>query len=163
MSAIVQHFWIVFILGIVANGLTWKWRSKKYIAENPGLQEGYDRLIKGYLIFGNIPWVIMGIGLVTGMTKSMSDFFNPGQLNPIVIAFLLVLIVEWMLGIYWIFFNGGAETLVKHPGLFTSSAKGNEKFETMKVKLLWIVAILGGLLGIAVMIWKMNVLVDTIS
>ena len=88
MSAIFNHFWIMFIVVTVANGLIWKSRSKKYIAENPELQEGYDSLIKGWFIFGNIPWIIMGIGMLTGMTKNIFEFSNPRQMNPIVIVFI---------------------------------------------------------------------------
>ena len=162
MPAIFNHFWIMFIVGTVANGLIWKSKSKKYIAENPELQEGYDSLIKGWLIYGNIPWIIMGIGMLSGLTKNIFEFFNPREMNPIVIVFFLVIIVEWILSVKWIFFNGGAEKLVKHPGMFTQTEKGNEKFETMKVKLLCVAGIIGGIVGI-VMMWKMNIPIDTLG
>jgi len=162
MPAIFNHFWIMFIIVTVANGLIWKSKSKKYIAENPELQEGYDSLIKGWLIYGNIPWIIMGIGMITGLTKSMDEFFNPRLGNPIVIVFFLAIIVEWILGSRWIFFQGGAEKLVKHPGMFTQTEKGNEKFELMKIKLLWIAGMIGGIFGLYMM-WKMNIPLETLG
>jgi len=152
----------MFIVVTVANGLIWKSKLKKYIAENPELQEVYDSLIKGWLIYGNIPWVVMGVGMLTGLTKNMFEFFNPREMNPIVIIFFLVIIIEWILSVKWIFFNGGAEKLVKHPGMFTQTEKGNEKFETMKIKLLCVAGIIGGIVGNSiVMMWKMNIPIDT--
>lgn len=151
MPAIFNHFWVMFIVVTIANGLIWKSKSKKYIAEKPERKDGYDSLIKGFLIYGNIPWVIIGIGMLTGMTKNMFEFFNPSQMNPIVIVFFLSIIFLWIIGSYWIYFNGGAEKLVDHPGMITQTEKGNEKFEVMKVKLVWGLGILGGIFGIYMM------------
>lgn len=151
MPAIFNHFWVMFIVVTIANGLIWKSNSKKYIAEKPERKDGYDSLIKGFLIYGNIPWVIMGIGMLTGMTESMFEFFNPSQMNPIVIVFFLSIIFLWIIGSYWIYFNGGAEKLVDHPGMITQTEKGNEKFEIMKVKLVWGLGILGGIFGMYMM------------
>jgi hypothetical protein len=141
----------MFIVVTIANGLIWKSKSKKYIAEKPERKDGYDSLIKGFLIYGNIPWVIMGIGMLTGMTESMFEFFNPSQMNPIVIVFFLSIIFLWIIGSYWLYFSGGAEKLVDHPGMITQTEKGNEKFEIMKVKLVWGLGILGGIFGIYMM------------
>jgi len=100
--------------------------------------------------------------MLTGLTKNMFEFFNPREMNPIVIIFFLVIIIEWILSVKWIFFNGGAEKLVKHPGMFTQTEKGNEKFETMKIKLLCVAGIIGGIVGNSiVMMWKMNIPIDT--
>lgn len=155
MPAFFKHFWIMFIIVTIANGLIWKSRSKKYVSENPALKDGYDSLIKGWFIYGNIPWIIMGVGMVTGTTQDMFEFFNPRQRNPIVIIFFLSIITLWIRGSYWIYFNGGAEKLVNHPGMFTQTEKGNEKFEIMKVKLMWGLGILGGIFGF-IMMWNMD-------
>ena len=151
MPAIFNHFWIMFIVVTVANGLIWKYKSKKYIEQKPELKESYDKLIKGWLIYGNIPWLIMAIGMLSGITERMDEFFNPKEMNPIVILFFISIIGIWIIGTYWIFFKKGAEKLVAHPGFITKTEKGNEKFETMKIKLLWIAGILGGIFGIYMM------------
>lgn len=156
MSAFFNHFWIVFIVVTVANGLIWKSKSKKYTSENPDLKDGYKSLIKGWLIYCNIPWIIMGIGMLTGMTKTIDEFFNPRQFNPIVTIFFLSILFLWIVGSYWIYVKGGAEKLVNHPGMITQTEKGNEKFEIMKVKLLWALGILGGIIGVTMM-WNMNI------
>jgi len=151
MNGLFNHFWILLIGVTIANGLIWKYKSKNYIAEKPERKEGYDKLIKSWLIYGNIPWIIMGIGMITGLTKSMDEFFYPGQMNLIVTIYFLSIIFLWIFGSYWIYFKGGAERLVEHPGLITQTEKGNEKFETIKVKLLWGLGILGGIFGVYMM------------
>ncbi len=154
MPAIINHLWIIFIVVTIANGLIWKSNSKKYIAEKPERKDGYHKLIKGWLIYANIPWAIMGIGMLTGITKSIDEFFNPKQINPIVTIFHLSIIFLWIIGSYWMYFRGGAEKLVDHPGMITQKEKGNEKFEIMKVKLFWALGILGGIFGIYMMLNK---------
>ncbi len=62
MEIVFKHTWIMFIAVTIANGLILKFRSKKYIAEKPELKEGYDKYFRGWLLYGNIPWVIMAIG-----------------------------------------------------------------------------------------------------
>lgn len=151
MPTVFNNFWIMFIVVTVANGLIWKYKSKKYIEQKPELKESYNKLIKGWLIYGNIPWVIMAIGMLSGMTKRMDEFFNPKEMNPIVILFFISIIGIWIIGTYWIFLKKGAEKLVAHPGFITQTEKGNEKFETMKIKLIWIAGILGGIFGIYIM------------
>lgn len=153
MTVILNHFWFVLIVVTIANGAIWKLKSKKYIAEKPEREQGYDKLIMGWLIYGNIPWIIMGIGMLTGLTKSMDEFLRPSQMNLVVIVFFFSIVLLWIYGSYWIYFKGGAESLVEHPGFITQTEKGNEKFETMKVKLVWGLGLLGGILGLY-MIYK---------
>ena len=37
--------------------------------------------------------------------------------GPFVVAFYVSVVVMWVLAVYWVFFRGGAEALVRHPGL----------------------------------------------
>jgi hypothetical protein len=154
MPLLFTHFWIMFIVITTANGIVWKSRSKKYIAQNPSLKEGYDSLIKGWFIFGNIPWLIMGIGMFSGMTKDMFEFLNPSAMIPIVTIFFVVLISEWILLVFWIFFKEGAEKLVKHPGL-NNRTFGNEKYEIRKLKFISVASLIGWAISI-VMMWNMH-------
>lgn len=148
VSFLFNHFWIVIIIVTLINGLDWKSKSKKYIIENPERKESYNKLIKGWLIYANIPWVIMGFGMLTGITNDMRDFFNPSQMNLIVLVFFFSIIFLWLLGSYWIYLKGGAEMLVEHPGFIPKTKKENKKLEIIKVKLLWAMAIVSGIFGL---------------
>lgn len=97
-------------------GLVFKYRSKSYISKEPSLQSGYDLYFKGILLYGNIPWAIMAIGDLSGMTHSTFDYFNPRNMNPAVLALHVSIIVLWIMSIRWIYFKDGAEFIERHPG-----------------------------------------------
>jgi hypothetical protein len=85
-TLVARHAWAMFIVITCLNAATWRWRARRHIAVNPALAPGYRRLIRSWLVFGNVPWVVMGLGIVFGG----------------VVAF-------WVASVYWIFFRRGAE------------------------------------------------------
>ena len=123
IDLIFNNFWLLFILSSVFNAFYLKIRSKKFIEQQPELQEGYDKLFKGELIYLNIPWVVAGIGTVFGGVPGFFSFFKPRDGNPFVLAFHVSIIILWILTIWWIYFQDGAEFLVKHPGVFNYDFK----------------------------------------
>lgn len=156
MEIIFKHTWILFIAVTIANGFIFKYRSKKYIVEKPELEAGYNKFVKGWLFYGNIPWVIMAIGNLSGMTNNTFAYFAPRQMNPIVLLFHAAIIVLWGLSIWWIYFNNGAEFIEKHPGLVQkSSFSGRHNVTAKQVKLFYPLMLLGGIIGM-MMMWQMD-------
>ena len=152
MEIVFKYFWIILIIVTLINGFILKTRFKKYSDEKPELKIGYDKYLKGYLIFGNIPWVIMMIGSLSGMTESMNDYFNPKAMNPIVLIFHASIVILWILSIRWIYFKKGAEFIEMHPGLTRkSSISGNTDLTAKQVKLLFPLMLLGGIIGLTMM------------
>lgn len=157
MEIIFKHGWILFIVVMIVNAFIMRSRSQAYVDINPDLKVGYDKLFKNFLIFGNIPWLIMGIGDIAGLTKGMFDFFSPRQLNPIVLTFHACVIVLWILGSYWIYIKDGAEFLAKHPGFFNSGEPSKtDRLNKNKVKFIWTLGMLGGISG-EIMMWNMDI------
>jgi len=105
------------IIGNIIVGITFKIYSKKYIADDPKLKDGYGKLIKGWFIIGNIPWVIMTIGDFTGLTNGMQEYFDPKSMNPMVLVLHFYTVVLLVLGSRWIYLKDGADFLAKHPGM----------------------------------------------
>lgn len=157
MQIIFKHTWIFFIITMFINTIIIRNRSKQYIAINPELKDGYDKLFKYFLIFGNIPWIIMGIGDLTGLTKNTFDFFNPKLLNPVVLIFHGSIFILWILGSYWIFFNNGDEFLAKHPGFFNfGEPSKSDNINKNKIKFIWVLMIIGGVFG-EIMMWSWDI------
>ncbi len=155
----IKYFWVIAIIGTCANAFFYRHRSQEYIKDNPELAEGYSSLFKGYLIWMNIPWVVMGIGSTIGGVPSILHYFNPQDGNPYVLAWFGSIFLLWTLGFYWIFFKGGAETLVKYPGavqFHSPMTKNKNLTNPTHIKLFWCVCLLGGIFGV-VMMWTQNI------
>ena len=143
---IFDNAWVLFILVTVFNAFYLKARSQKIIAKQPDLREGYEKLFKGYLIYLNIPWIVMGIGVLFGGVQGVFSFFRPRDGNIFVLAFHASIVILWILSIWWLYFKGGAEFLVKYPGVFNRDIKS-----PILLKTLFGVMLAGGIFGMAVM------------
>lgn len=56
--------WLLAIAAVVFNAYSLKRGVRSLIAEKPELQEGYEKIFKGYLFFGSLTWIVMGIGVM---------------------------------------------------------------------------------------------------
>ena len=153
MEIIFKHTWIMFIAVTITNGLILKYRSKKYIAQNPKLKKGYDKYFKGWLIYGNVPWLIMMLGNLSELTQNTFEYFNPKTMNPMVLTFHFSIVILWVLSVRWIYFKNGAEFIENHPGLMQkSSFSGNTNVTAKQIKLFFPLMLFGGIAGM-VMMW----------
>jgi len=142
-----DFFWLLAIIVTSIPVLGAKQASKYYVRQDPSLTAGYRRLFCRYLIWMNIPWVVMGTGMIIGKVPSLWHFFKPRDGNPYVLAWFGSLIVLMVAITYWIFFRGGAEILIKHHGVLSISTSN-----PMVIKLFWLMFLSVGLLVI-VMTW----------
>lgn len=118
VPTIINYCWIGFIGVVVAQALKLKSRSKIYIAKDPALKIGYKRIFNVHIVWNNIPFILMGIGIISGKVSSLLNYLRPSEGNPIVAIFFISMFINWIVSAVWIFFLGGAKFLVKHPGLF---------------------------------------------
>jgi len=139
MPIIGKTFWLIAIVMTFANAYILWSRSRAEVFLNPELKPGYDQLLKGYLIFLNLPWLVMGLGILVGGTETVFDYFDPGSGNPYVLAFHATLIILWALCIFWLYFSGGAEFLVRHRGVMNVDIRS-----PLIIKLLFGLMLLGG-------------------
>lgn len=56
----------MFIVVTFANALIMKKKTKSHIEKDPTLKDGYQTIIKGFITWGNLPWLVMGIGILVG-------------------------------------------------------------------------------------------------
>lgn len=117
-----RYFWLICIAVTCANGAIWWRRAQVRIAARPDLEPGYRRLIRGWLIYGNIPWIVMGIGVMSGNAAGIFSYFSPRN-GPFVLAWYASVVLVWILCGFWLFFMRGAEQLVAHPGLLNLPAQ----------------------------------------
>jgi len=137
---------VFFIAATLANALIFRSRGSKQAQGRPELEAGYRSIAIGYATWGNLPWVVMGIGCVFGGVPSVFHYFRPRDGNPFVLAFFASVFLVWILGSNWIVFKGGAEALVKHPGLLNYELKSPRM-----VILLWFFSLAAGIVAAIVM------------
>lgn len=163
MDIMSKHTWMLFILVTFINAFIMRIRVKAHIELNPELKDGYNKLFKNFLIYGNILWIIAGIGEITGKTKSIFDFLCPGQFNPIVLLFHITVIALGIFGSYWIFLKNGGEFLSKHSNFFNYREPSKSvQLNNNKVKLFWTLGIIGSVVG-EIMMWKTSMPVKKIA
>jgi hypothetical protein len=141
-------FWVIAIGVTCVNAYLLRSRARKEIDRNPDLVEGYTQLVKSYLVFFNIPWLVMGLGIIVGGTRGVFDYFDPRSGNPYVIAFHLTGFVLWALTIFWVYIAGGAEFLVRYPGVMNVDIKS-----PLVLKLLIALMLAGGMVA-EIAIWS---------
>ena len=158
LELLFKHLWIFFIIGNMANAFLIKSKSKNLIIENPELEKGYDKIFKALITYGNIPWIIMGIGDISGLTNNISDFFKPRSMNPIVLLLHALIILFWCFSIWWIYIKDGAEFLEKHPGILQKKSffaqEGN--LTAKEIKIIFPLMLLGGIAGMIFM-WTIDI------
>jgi hypothetical protein len=135
-------FWVIAIGITCINAYQLRSRAQKEIELNPDLADGYAQLVKGYLIFLNLPWLVMGLGIIVGGTRNVFDYLDPRGGNAYVMIFHVTVIVLWVLSVFWIYFAGGADFLVRHPGAMNIEVKS-----PLVLKLLFGLMLLGGFAG----------------
>ena len=146
MPVIFKHFWVAFILVTVANAAMWWYRGRPYRERDPSLTEGYRSLVRGFLFWGNVPWLVMGLGILVGDVPTIFHYFNPRSLDPFVLGWFGSIFFLWVLGTHWIFLRGGAERLVDHPGLIRPQSRS-----PAAIKNLWLLCLAGGIFGVVMM------------
>jgi hypothetical protein len=158
MSIIFKFFPLIAIAVNFLNVSITKSRIQRYIDQDPELKPGYDKFLKGWLLFFNIPFLVMAIGNLTGLTNGPFDYFNPKALNPVVLVFHFSFVSMYLLMAFWIFLNNGANFLARHPGLIYYSWFGTRKDVTTVngLKTFFALIILSGLGSIATM-WILNI------
>jgi hypothetical protein len=142
-TIISKWFWLFFIVVSFINAVIFQLRAKEQTRRRPELAEGYHKIIRGFITWGNLPWIIMGVGIMLGGVPGIFEYFRPADGNPYVIAFYGSVFFVWILGTYWIFIKKGAEMLVSHPGLF------NRDFSSpTAVKLIWLLMVAAGIAAV---------------
>ena len=133
LTLLFRHFWFVFIAVTVANGYAWWSNVQNRIRADPDLEPGYRRLYWGYMIWCNVPWILMGVGILSGQVAQVHDFLRPSGGNLFVLMWYGAMGALLCLGTYWIFLCGGAELLERHPGVFMIPP-----WSASKLRLFWL-------------------------
>lgn len=121
---LIHNIWCLFMLFSLLKAWRYASYAKLQIKEQPHLELGYQKLLRGFVLFVNIPWLLMMIGNYSGATQSVFDYLKPGDLNPFVLVWHGTFMVLCLLWLRWIYFKNGAEQLETYRGLIQVAPLG---------------------------------------
>jgi hypothetical protein len=98
-----KYFWIALMAVTVVNGLMFKLRYRKHIQNDPQLSADFSKLIRGFIIWWNLPWVVMGAGILLGQLPTMWHCFSGVRDNPFALAWWVSILIAVLVSMYWAF------------------------------------------------------------
>jgi hypothetical protein len=140
------HLWFFLELSTCVNAIYFGMRAREDAKVRPELAEGYAALIRGWLLWGSIPWLVMAVGLEFGRVPSIWHYFRPRDGNPYVLAWYVCVVFLWILGLSWVFLRGGAEMLAVHSRILRCGLSS-----PAKVKLVCSLSVAGGVAALILM------------
>jgi hypothetical protein len=117
LEILINYFWLIAIIINGVNAVIAWMRSQPFIQKNPELKAGYVKLILSIFLCLTIPWIVMGLGLKSGGVSNLADYFYPCCGNLFILAYWSSILGLIFVYNAWIWFAGGAEILIKHPGI----------------------------------------------
>ncbi len=142
---IFRHFWIALIVATSYNALVIRKRGLAHVASATHLLGGYEVAFRVYLILGNLPWVIMGMGCLFGSLLP-HDFLEPNIRDPYMVLFHATIVLNFILTAWWLFFQRGVDFLERHSALVSRlDNQGNPYPVTSgRIKLIAVILLLIG-------------------
>lgn len=148
---VLKYFWLLGIISTSINLLMMRIRCQKHIKKNPELEDSYKNILRYFFTFGNIPWLVLGVGQTIGKIDSPLELLILPNDNPYKIIFWISYIGVFLLANYWIFFRNGAEILSNHPGILFPT-----KDKAIKLKLFSITVLVANIIFLIVALLRLN-------
>ncbi len=110
------HCWAIYaFVNFLAFAMIWPIKKKSFPQE-PRLISRYRRVYWSVIFLQNLPWLLMGVGILFGGVGSIINFGVFWQPNIVVSAWWITLMALAAAGVLWLNY-GGAEELAKCPGI----------------------------------------------
>ncbi|MCO4782733.1 MAG: hypothetical protein KC646_10455 [Candidatus Cloacimonetes bacterium] len=122
-------------------------KARKICKEQPELKEGFEKLLRGFLFWANLPWIVLGFGRIIGGLTLEQAFFSLDLNNPYAVLFVLTVMTIWVRAAIWLHFQKGADTLIKYSGVWHSK---NVKKSTIFAQ--YYISVLGGVFALYLVI-----------
>jgi hypothetical protein len=107
-----EYFWAIALVFSVFNYWKADQAAMKAVAPTKVLEA--KNYLRNFAAAGSIPWVIMGIGQVTGETPTVWHYFRPQDENFFVLAWLAAVFVLSGAFAWWVFLANGAQKVVEY-------------------------------------------------
>jgi hypothetical protein len=142
MDILFRYFWLFALALTGVNACIYQQRLPTLTAGHPERAAGYRRFFIGYSAVSALVWLVMGVGIVFGGVPNVFSYFSPATGNVFVWAWHATIVALWIAGAIWLFFRGGAQFIIDHPGLISGTLT-----KPMHVQLWYLLCLAGGIAG----------------
>ena len=99
-----RYFWLICIL---IAGINYVFAARR--EEESGFDvEARRRYLAWFWGLSTIPWIVLGVGQLTGNIRNVWSVFRPRDGNPYVWAFYASILLVYLVSAHWVLFRGGA-------------------------------------------------------
>lgn len=139
-----QYFWLLAFVFSLVN----IWRYQKTIKPlmKGKRKAGYQNAMLALWLIPLV-WLVMGVGVSTGIVPGTLSFFNLSQANAFVWIWHAIVALLVFVFVGWVFFAGGDQFFEAHPGLL-----GRTSSQALRVRELSLF-IVGILIVFEVLMW----------
>ena len=131
-----QYFWLICLaISIVNYGI-----ARRRIHLNGSNVDVALHYLRWFALAGALPWALMGIGQLTGLTPTVWYYFRPQDLNPFVVLWFACIFAVTIIYAVWVLLMGGAQKVREFELL---SAFGMPNKRPISERLIKITAALG--------------------
>ena len=102
-------------------------------------------LLKALLAW-NLPWAVMGLGIVIRQVPDLWDYFQPRHGNPYVLACFALQVLVLLAGLYWVLLRDGADAVASY-----CEASTGRRASSAQIKISWGLGTCGALGALALM------------
>ncbi|MDD5335942.1 MAG: hypothetical protein PHS32_19585 [Rhodoferax sp.] len=98
--------------------------------------------VRKFALASAIPWVIMGVGQLSGATPTVWQYFRPQDGSPFVLAWLASIFVLSCVFAWWALFANGAEVVAKYNLMTVLGQRGTKISSVRSIKLFALLGVL---------------------
>jgi hypothetical protein len=144
---VLRHAGLLFILVACVQAAIWRKRARSRIVVDPELDSGFQTFVRVWLIYGNLPWLLLGVTVLCGALPPPLHSLDPRH-GPYAGLILITIVLLWVATFEGLFFRGHAEVLLTYPGVFDVPLN-----RPWAVKLWFLVCLSGGITGLILLIF----------
>jgi len=107
-----RNFWLLALCFALFNFVVANRAASRQATEASAFEA--TAYVRKFALAGAVPWVIMGVGQMTGATPTVWHYFRPQDGNPFVLGWLASIFVLSCAFAWWALFANGAEVVAKY-------------------------------------------------
>jgi hypothetical protein len=134
-DAIGRYFWLICIVISTYQYYAAGRRvdAEEHLSESMKIERA--RYVQLFISASALPWIVMGLGQLTGSTSTVWDYFRPQDMNAFVLGFVGSVFALSFALLYWVFFMDGARKAVQLKLMHAYGLSGPASLTERQVKL----------------------------